>query len=349
MIRTARVNASKSYDVTIANGWIDTAGDRLRKAVGGQSAMLVADSVVAALHGERLRRALEAGGYRVARHVFPAGESSKTMETCHSILERLAAEKFNRTDLVAALGGGVTGDVAGFAAAAYMRGIKLAQIPTTLLAAVDSSVGGKTAVNLSSGKNLAGAFYQPDAVLCDTDLLATMPEEGWRNGAAEVIKYGVIADRELFDSLDAPLSSRLEEIIYRCVCIKRDVVQDDEYERGGRKRLNFGHTVGHAIESLSQYGVSHGRAVAAGMAAATRMAVHMRLCESECLHRLCAMLERHDLPTSAPYSATDIAHACLSDKKRETGGITMVFPAAIGQCVLRNIPIGELESLLARG
>ena len=226
------------------------------------------------------------------------------------------------------------------------------QIPTTLLAAVDSSVGGKTAVNLIAGKNLAGAFYQPDAVICDVSLLYTLPAEVFRDGCAEVIKYGVIADRLLFESLITPLhthSETLEAVISRCVEIKRDIVAVDEFECGPRKLLNFGHTVGHAIELLSEYRISHGRAVAAGMVILTRAAVRMGICEAHCLRDVLQMIRLYGLPENTAYKADRLAQACLSDKKRDGDSLTMVFPEEIGKCVLKKIPVSELEAVIQLG
>jgi len=319
-------------------------------AVAGPGAVaIVMDDVVAALYGERLSGSLAKCGFHTCEFIFPHGEASKNTDTFLALINFLAEQKFGRGDAVVALGGGVTGDVAGFAAACYMRGTGFVQIPTTLLAAVDSSVGGKTAVNLAGGKNLLGAFYQPDLVICDVSLLSTLTPEVYADGCAEIIKYGVLADRALFDSLITPVRDRMEEVVARCVEIKRDVVAEDEFENGGRKILNLGHTAGHAIEVLSGYGVSHGRAVAAGMAIATRAAVRMGICDDSCLREVLAMLKLYDLPVGARYPADKLADACLSDKKREGSGLTMVFPLEIGRCVLKKIPFGELESVIRLG
>ncbi|MCL2004002.1 MAG: 3-dehydroquinate synthase [Oscillospiraceae bacterium] len=348
-MRTITVSASKSYDVRIGEGLLDAAGALLRETADGQTAAVVSDETVAALYGRRLTKTLAQNGYRTEPYVFPVGETSKNAETFLSLLDFLAEKKLSRADVVVALGGGVAGDLAGFAAACYMRGVRFAQIPTTLLAAVDSSVGGKTAVNLAAGKNLAGAFYQPDAVICDVSLLSTLPQEVFLDGCAEVIKTGIIADRALFDALETPVPAQLEDVIARCVEIKRDIVAEDEFEHGRRKLLNFGHTAGHAIELLSGYQTSHGRAVAVGMAIATRAAVRMGLCGEDCLREVLAMLRRYELPVSTRYGADALAAACLSDKKRDGGVLTMVFPAEIGRCVLRDVPVGELESVIASG
>jgi 3-dehydroquinate synthase len=348
-MRTITVNSSRTYDVVIGAGVLKEAGAIARKKVGGHSAVIVADDNVAALYGKQLSDALASSGYRSAQYVFPHGESSKNVQTLVSVLNFLAEERLSRSDVVFALGGGVTGDLAGFAAACYMRGTGFIQIPTTLLAAVDSSVGGKTAVNLSSGKNMFGAFYQPNAVLCDVLTFSSLTPEIMSAGCAEVIKYGVIADHALFKSLETPIHTQLEDIIACCVAIKRDIVTEDEFEAGSRKRLNFGHTIGHAIELLSEYSISHGHAVAAGMAVVTRAAVRMGICEENCLLDILSMLERYELPVNTQYEADVLARVCLSDKKRHGEYLTMVFPTEIGNCVLREVPVGELETVIRLG
>jgi 3-dehydroquinate synthase len=345
-MKTITVNASRIYDIIIGAGILDEAGILIRKTVGGQTAAVITDDTVAALYGKRLADNLEKNGYRVVQYVFPHGEASKNADTFLSVLNFFAEEKLSRTDIVIALGGGVTGDIAGFAASCYMRGVPFIQIPTTLLAMVDSSVGGKTAINLSAGKNLAGTFYQPELVLCDISLLSTLATDVFRDGCAEVIKYGVIADYALFRALETPIAEQLEDVIARCVEIKRDIVAEDEFENGNRKLLNFGHTVGHAIELLSGYQISHGHAIAAGMAAETHAAVRMGICEAHCLRDILDMLRRYGLPDNTPFEADKIARACLSDKKRDGGSITMIFPVETGKCVLKEIPVSELEAVI---
>jgi len=348
-MKTIQVSASKTYDIIIGAGILDEAGAIIRKTAGGQTAVIVTDDNVAALYADRLTGSLVLNGYRVTQYVFPHGEASKNSNTFISLLNFLAEEKFSRTDVLVALGGGIAGDLAGFAAACYMRGVCFVQIPTTLLAMVDSSVGGKTAINLSAGKNLAGAFYQPNVVICDVSLLSTLPDEVFRDGCAEVIKYGVLADHMLFESLKTPIHIQQEEVIARCVEIKRDIVAEDEFEHSVRKLLNFGHTVGHAIEILSKYEISHGHAVAAGMAIVSRAAVRIGMCEKQCSQDIIQMLRLYELPSNTAYKADDIARTCLSDKKRDGGTLTMIFPVKIGKCVLKDIPVGELETVINLG
>lgn len=350
-MKTITVKASKTYDMIIGEGLLGDAGYFIRKTVGGHSAVIVSDDIVAELYAKNLTDTLAENGYRTAQYIFTHGEASKKAGTFLSLVNFLAEEKLTRTDSVVALGGGITGDIAGFAAACYMRGVKFIQVPTTLLSAVDSSVGGKTGVNLSAGKNLLGAFYQPDLVLCDISLMSTLPKSVFRDGCAEVIKYGIATDRELFESLKTPVSNQLETVISRCVEIKRAIVAEDEFETGRRRLLNLGHTVGHAIELLSGYDISHGCAVAAGMAFASRTAVRMGILSPRCLTDILNMLCLYDLPVNTPYEADEIVHACLYDKKRDGENITMVFPSGseIGSSILKEIPARQFESLIRMG
>lgn len=348
-MKTITVNASKTYDISIGADILPETGPIVRKLIGGQAAAVITDDNVAPLYGKRLSDSLVQNGYRVAQFAFPHGEPSKNAGTFLSILNFLAEEKFSRKDVVIALGGGVAGDLAGFAASCYMRGVRFVQIPTTLLAMVDSSVGGKTGINLEAGKNLAGAFYQPDAVVCDVSLLSTLPPDVYSDGCAEIIKYGVIADRALFESLETPVNKHPEEVISRCVEIKRDIVEKDEFENGPRKLLNYGHTVGHAIELLSGYNITHGQAVAAGMAIIARAAANMGICQHQCPDSIEQMLKKYKLPETTTYKASELAQACLADKKRGNQNITMIFPKEIGNCIQKEIPTTKLESIIRLG
>ena len=348
-MREITVRASRAYDISIGDGLLGEAGAIVRRAAGGQAAAVITDDIVGGLYAARLGEALGQNGYRVSMYTIPHGEASKNAGNFLAILDFLARERFARSDAVVALGGGVVGDLAGFAAACYMRGLPFVQIPTTLLAVVDASVGGKTAINLAAGKNLAGAFYQPNAVVCDVSLLSTLPDEVFREGCAEAIKTGAIGDRDLFESLETPVQAHLEDVIARCVEIKRDIVSRDEFEAGERKLLNFGHTVGHAIELLSGYGTPHGYAVAAGMAIVARAAARMGVCEEGCMRDLLCMLRLYGLPESTEFTAEGLAEACLSDKKRAGQGIDMVFPVRIGECVIKAIPATEIEGVIRLG
>jgi 3-dehydroquinate synthase len=237
----------------------------------------------------------------------------------------------------------------GFVAATYLRGIRFVQIPTTILAACDSSVGGKTGIDLRAGKNLAGAFHQPIGVFCDTDALSTLPRDVFSDGCAEVIKYGYIGDPVLLTTLEKDFSADPEEVIARCVADKRDLVEQDERDTGLRQLLNLGHTAGHAVEACSDFSISHGKAVAIGMVLMTKAAVKSGLCDAEVLAHVCSLLSRYGLPTACPYDAKSLAAVAMKDKKRAGGSITLVLPRHLGESVLHKISADELEGFLALG
>lgn len=347
---TVTVRASRPYEVTIGRGLLDTVGRQAAGQWKGRSAAVVSDSTVAPLYLNRVKDSLERAGFRVHSFVFPAGEDQKNGGTYLKLLEFLAARRLTRADGLIALGGGVVGDLAGFAAAAFLRGIGFLQLPTTLLAAVDSSVGGKTAIDLTNGKNLAGAFYQPQAVLCDLDTLDTLPAEVFADGCAEVIKYGMIGDPALLARLETvDFRADPEELVARCVAQKRDLVEQDEFDTGARQLLNLGHTLGHGVEACSGYTVSHGRAVAIGMTLVTRAAVAFGRCPAEVLPRLRRLLERYGLPDATAYSAQALYEKTLSDKKRSGDTISLVVPIAWGASQLVRIPVSELPAWIERG
>lgn len=337
---------SERYPIYIGSGIsADTGILAAEKRKPGKAA-LITDHNVDRLHSKHIRTSLEKAGFETQTHVIPAGEQSKNTSEYIGILRFLSEKRLSRSDTVFALGGGLVGDIAGFAAATYLRGTGLVHIPTTLLAAVDSSVGGKTAVNLEMGKNLAGTFYQPDMVICDTDLLSTLPEDTFREGCAEIIKYGVIADRPLFEMLRKPVKERIEEIIARCLNIKCRLVFEDEFDTGPRQLLNFGHTFGHAVEKCSGYGVSHGKAVAIGMVMAACAAAELEICGPECPEQISDMVRDHGLPDSTDISKEALLNVVLSDKKRSGEGITFVFPEEIGRCRLEKFPLADIKKIL---
>lgn len=347
---TVTVRASRPYEVTIGRGLLDTVGQQAAGQWKGRSAAVVSDSTVAPLYLNRVKDSLERAGFQVHSFVFPAGEDQKNGGTYLKLLEFLAARRLTRADGLIALGGGVVGDLAGFAAATFLRGIGFLQLPTTLLAAVDSSVGGKTAIDLTNGKNLAGAFYQPQAVLCDLDTLDTLPAEVFADGCAEVIKYGMIGDPALLARLETvDFRADPEELVARCVAQKRDLVEQDEFDTGARQLLNLGHTLGHGVEACSGYTVSHGRAVAIGMTLVTRAAVAFGRCPAEVLPRLRRLLERYGLPDATAYSAQALYEKTLSDKKRSGDTISLVVPIAWGASQLVRIPVSELPAWIERG
>lgn len=348
--QTIQVYTSPAYEVTIGAGVLKNCGETLQTIISPCRMAVIADSVVAPLYLKTVEESLAAAGFTVCSYVFPAGESRKNLSTLSDILEFLAENHMTRTDCVAALGGGVTGDMAGFAAAVYLRGIRYVQLPTTVLSAVDSSVGGKTAIDLSYGKNLAGAFLQPAAVLCDTDCLGTLPPEVFADGAAEAIKTGVLCDERLFALFEnGDLRTVPEEVIARCVAFKAGVVERDEKEQHERKMLNLGHTIGHAIEKCSGYAIPHGHAVAAGLAIMARAAERLGWAEAGLSGRICDCLVKNDLPVTTDYDAESLFAAAGADKKRSGSSITIVVPAAIGHCELKKVPLEELLPIIRAG
>lgn len=347
---TVSVCASRTYDVQIGKGLLASAGNALSALLPPpRTVMIVSDDTVFALWGEMLTNALDAAGYTVKHFVFPHGEASKNAKTLLSLWGTLAEEGLTRTDCLAALGGGVVGDMTGFAAATYLRGIPFVQFPTTLLAMVDSSVGGKTGIDLSVGKNLVGAFNQPIGVFCDTDTLATLPDDVFSDGCAEVIKYGYIGDPTLLQTLQCDFSTDPEAVIARCVADKRDVVEQDEHDTGKRQLLNLGHTAGHAVEACSDFAISHGSAVAIGMVLMTKAAIASGLCDADVLPHMIDMLTRYGLPTVCPFDAKQLAAVAMKDKKRAGKKITLVLPKHIGESVLHPIAADELEAFFALG
>ena len=345
-MKIINVNASKVYDVIIGEGLLSSLGERCSDFFGKSKAVIVTDSNVAPLWLAKAKSSLEDAGIETIEFIFPAGEESKSKETLFELIEFMAENKLTRSDFAVALGGGVTGDMVGLASSLYLRGIEFVQVPTTLLAAVDSSVGGKTAVNLKSGKNLMGAFYQPALVLCDTLTLGTLPENVFADGMAEVIKYGVIFDKDLFDKVSGgDVKSDIESIIARCVELKRDVVAKDEFDKGDRQLLNFGHTIAHSIEKLSNFEISHGSAVAIGMVIAAKASFTLGWSNEDCTQSIIDANKNTFLPVECGFSPADLADIALSDKKRSGGTINFVVPEVMGNCVLKKIPVELLYKI----
>ncbi|WP_337927678.1 3-dehydroquinate synthase [Anaerotignum lactatifermentans] len=345
-MRSVTVKTSATYEVLIGSGLLQKAGEAVKKVISPCKAAIVTDSTVVHLYEETVRKSLTEAGFSVCTFVFPAGEASKNIHTLSHLLEFLAKEEMTRTDMIVALGGGVTGDLAGFGAAVYLRGIPFVQIPTTFLAAIDSSVGGKTAVDLEAGKNLAGAFYQPKLVLCDTDVLQTLPEVVFADGIAEALKYGVLGDAALFEKIaGGDFRQDLEEIIETCVSMKRDVVEEDEFDTGKRQLLNLGHTFGHAIEQKSHFQMTHGHAVAIGMHLIAKAAEAKGIAEKGTAAAIAKALEQNQLPKETTFSPAEVAEGTLRDKKRRGGTISFVFPKKIGDCEIVKIPVEEVEAL----
>ena len=344
------IRASRRYTVAVGEGLLQAAGEQIAPLLPGGRVLLVSDDTVFPLYGEAVQARLAAAGLRVERCIVPAGEAFKTPETLLGIIGRLAELGLTRSDGVVALGGGVITDMAGLSAALYRRGIPCILLPTTLLAMADASVGGKTAVDLPQGKNMLGTVSQPRLVLCDTACLQTLPAEQYAAGWAEVIKCAMIRRRELAEQLEhVPTGQALEQVIAACIDIKRAVVEADEWDTGERQLLNFGHTVGHAIELCSSYGCLHGHAVAMGMAIVTRACVRRGDCEGDCLDTLLTLLERYGLPTSCPYTPEQLLQAAFADKKREGGAITLILPRRVGCCERKKTTLQELGELLELG
>ena len=349
-MKTVSVTASRRYDVLIEHGLLRRTDELVRSVTNAGTVMIVSDDSVWPLYGETVQESLSDAGFSVCRFVFPHGESSKCAKTWLALLDALCENRLTRADAVVALGGGVVGDLTGFAASAYLRGIGFIQIPTTLLAMVDSSVGGKTAIDLPAGKNLAGSFYQPWLVLCDPDCLDSLPDEIFRDGCAEVIKYAVLGNAPFFEELNrTPLHAHLEHIIETCVRMKRDIVAQDEFDRGQRQLLNLGHTFGHGIEACSGFAVSHGSAVAIGMAMIVRAAAQFGLCTAETRDAVLALLRQYDLPTDCAYAAEQMLGTILHDKKASGSSINLIVPTAVGSCEIKKTPASEIPDWLKAG
>lgn len=343
----------REYDIVIQRGLLSRAGDHVRavlpKAV---KAALVSDSRVAPLYAQTVADSLSAAGFEVKLFAIPAGEGSKCASRLAELWEGFMDFGLTRSDAVVALGGGVVGDLAGFAAATVLRGVAFIQIPTTLLAQVDSSVGGKVAIDLKAGKNLAGAFWQPRLVLMDPDALDTLPDSAFADGMAEVIKYGCIADEEFLRFLKARPSRRqimadIEDVLYTCCDIKREVVMEDELDTGRRMILNFGHTLGHAYELAGRYETyTHGQAVAAGMVRAAEIGVGLGVTPPYLADVIRQLTAAFGLPPSIPCTAEEYEAAIGLDKKGEGARIALILLDKPGHAMAYNMKKSELLKLV---
>ena len=348
-MKTVHVSTGKPYDIFIARGVLDRCGSTVRQLTKAEKAVIVTDTNVAPHYLDRVRRSLEEQGVQVRAHVFPAGESSKHLGTVADMYQTLAGFRMTRKDVIVALGGGVCGDMAGFAAATYLRGIDFVQVPTSLLAQVDSSVGGKTGVDLPQGKNLVGAFHQPVAVLIDPDTLDTLPDAFRTDGMGEVIKYGCIKDAAFFAELEQrDAFAHIEDVIEACVSVKRDVVSRDEKEAGERMLLNFGHTLGHAIEALGGFSaITHGKAVAVGMVLMARAGEKNGFTAPGTADRIAALCRRYHLPVATDASFADMAEVAKGDKKAAGSRLNVVLLKTIGDSFTHPVPLEELEKFVA--
>ena len=347
-MRTVKVNTSAPYDILIERGVINNAGQYIKNVTNAKKAFLITDTNVEKFYAEKVLTSLKNSGFDTDIFVYEAGEKRKTLSTISEMYSRMADFNMSRKDIVVALGGGVCGDMAGFAAATYMRGINFVQIPTSLLAQVDSSVGGKTGVDIAQGKNLVGAFLQPILVLIDPDTLSTLPEYYINDGMAEVIKYGCIKDSGLFKTLENENAlDIIDDVIERCVSIKRDVVSRDEKESGERMLLNFGHTLGHSLEKIYSFdGLSHGQAVAIGMVMITAASEKADITENGSTERIINLCKKYNLPVSDTADIKEIVKFCANDKKAGGGSVNLVLLKKIGESFIRKTPLGELENFI---
>lgn len=337
------VNASKSYDIIIGKGLLEKSGELIGKVSTAKKAVIITDDIVDGLYSKKVGASLEESGIKSLKFVFPNGEKSKSHAVLLELYSFLVKNDVTRGDLLIALGGGVTGDLVGFCAATYLRGVDFVQIPTTLLAQVDSSVGGKTAVNIPEGKNLIGAFKQPLLVISDVDTLSTLSDEIFADGMGEVVKYGMIRSYTLFEKLEnGKVKDDLEDIIYECVDIKRAVVENDEFDTGERMILNFGHTLGHALEKKFNFsGISHGKAVAVGM-----MLVTEKCADESTANRLRSCLIANNLPVVAKAELSELYELSVNDKKRLAEKIRIIVCKQIGKAEIITMSMSEFRSFL---
>ncbi len=343
------VQTGRAYKIHLEPGILSQTGKLAAQIAHSRQAVIVTDTNVAPLYEGQVKQSLEQAGFTVFSHAFKAGEESKNANTLLELYAFFAKCDMTRSDLVVALGGGVVGDVAGFAAASYMRGIDFIQIPTTLLAQVDSSVGGKTAIDLPQGKNLVGAFWQPRLVVCDPLVLQTLDKENFSCGMGEIIKHACIRSTPLFKKLvDCQnIQAELPEIIGENVRIKRDVVERDEREKGERMLLNFGHTLGHALEKCLHYkGLSHGAAISIGMCLITRRAEQLGLSPRGTADKIAVLLKKYDLPTQSTVPMDKLSVAAQNDKKRAGNSIHLVLLHKIGDAFVHTLPVAKLENFL---
>ncbi len=347
-MKKLKVNTGRKYDIIIDRGIIDHCGEYIKSVSSPTRVAVITDSNVHALYSQGVIASLKQSGFIVSEFVFKAGETSKNFRTIEAMYSHLADNNVTRKDMILALGGGVTGDMAGFVAATYLRGIEFIQVPTSLLAQVDSSVGGKTGYDIKQGKNLVGAFWQPSLVLIDPDTLNTLPQRYINDGMAEVIKYGCIKSLGLFRLLKKGMDQLdIENIIFRCVYIKRDIVQNDEKESGERKLLNFGHTIGHALEKIYEYKkLSHGEAVAIGMVMMSRASEAEGVSSKGTAAKIAELCRTYNLPTYDEASLRDIAFASQSDKKTSGRDIDIVILNSIGKARVKKISQRDFQHYL---
>lgn len=344
------VNVQKGYDIIIERGSIRRTGELVRAVSNAARAAIITDSNVAPIYADIVAESLQSSGFATSITAFPAGESAKHLGTIYQIQCFLVQAGLTRGDIIIALGGGVVGDMAGFSASIFLRGISFIQIPTSLLAQIDSSVGGKTGVDLPAGKNLCGSFWQPARVIIDPDVLSTLPPFYFRDGLGEAIKYGCIKSKALFDRLCAqPAETFPEDLIYECVNIKRQIVEKDEKESGERMLLNFGHTLGHAIEKYYNFkGPSHGQAVGIGMVMIARAGEANGLTKPGTAQQIASLLQACHLPVSDPAPLDALLQAAGADKKRSSDGLHLVLLKEIGGSMIHFVKMDDLPGFFRR-
>lgn len=343
-VKRITVKASGEYDVLVGEGIITKVGEFIKEVINPCKVAVITDDIVDKCYSSPVVRSLERAGFTAVKYVFKHGEKSKNLGTYGEILSFLADNQLTRTDAIVALGGGVVGDMAGFAAATYLRGIKYVQIPTTLLAQIDSSVGGKTAIDLDQGKNLVGAFCQPKLVICDIMTLYTLPERIFNDGMGEAAKYAIL-DKEVYQLLSGE-EGHLLKLICLCIDYKRKIVEADEFESGERKLLNLGHTPAHGIEKLSNFTITHGSAVAMGLKIILENALRHNLIDQTTFDGMISAVKKCAGEIECPYSVKDICEAALTDKKRSGDKITVIMPFGVGDCRPVSVNVNELWGYL---
>ena len=349
-MKNIKVNTSLPYNVIIGSNILQQIGVQIASLCSVQTVAIISDTNVWNLYGACVKDSINQEHLHVVHHTFPPGECYKSPQTYMEIANFLAEHQMTRSDVLVALGGGVVGDIVGFVAATYLRGIRYVQVPTSLLAMVDSSVGGKTAVNLPAGKNLLGAFYQPSFVLCDICTLDTLPSDHFRDGCAEIIKYGVLYDPDILTHLVCyGFSFDREYVIGKCIALKAQVVEVDERDGGSRQKLNLGHTVGHAVEAISHFSLTHGQSVSIGMSIIVRAAQTHKYCSKDTEEQIISVLRFWGLPTTTEYTATELLQYIKADKKRQRDTQNLIIPRQIGCCDIVTMTIDQLHSFIEAG
>ena len=341
------INGSTSYDVLIEPGILNRLGALLHDRIGSGKALVVCDSNVSALYLDNVSKSLSNAGYEICNLILSPGEETKTIDNYLLVLNKLSEQSFSKSDLLIALGGGVIGDLAGFAAATFKRGIHFVQVPTTLLAAVDSSVGGKTAVDLPSGKNQVGIIRNPDVVICDPDVIKSLDEQSLLEGYAEIIKYAVLKGYDIIDSLRKAISSGdYSDVIYKSISIKREYIESDEGDNDVRQFLNLGHLIGHAIEASTDYEISHGTAVAYGLAIESKLCAEAGYTDISVHNEIVSLLHEFGFTLTRSFTADELRPFILQDKKIRANQILLIIPETIGHCTMRTIPVPNFIELL---